>query len=269
MIICNAEQGTPEWHFDRAGAITASMFRIARSKTGGLTDQQKVYVDALGKGHSPDEAKALAGYKAAPKAEAVERALAGEKVGEFSDAAKNYAFALAAERIAGKPLGDRFETWQMKRGHDLEPLAREAIENRLGVVINTCSLVKTDDHKFGASADGFVGGKTGVEIKCLIGADSLRTVIIDNDIEFYKDQIQGGMWITGRTHWIYAMFCPDLAPANADLYWRVIKRDDDYINALEADLIEFDGLVESYRAAILAAQVNDPNESFLDEIFAG
>ncbi len=269
MIICTEPQGTPGWHADRAGAITASMFRIARSKTGGLTEQQGIYVKAILTGKSKDEAKEIAGYKAIPKAEAVEQAIAGLKVGDFSDAAKNYAFGLAAERIAGKPLGDKFETWQMKRGHDLEPLAREAIENRLGVVIESCSLVKTDDHKFGASADGFIGKKSGVEIKCLIGAEPLRTVIIDNDIAFYKDQIQGGMWITGRTHWIYAMFCPDLAPANADLYWRVIKRDDDYINALEADLIEFDGLVESYRAAILAAQVNDPNESFLDEIFAG
>lgn len=267
-ITCYSEQGSEGWHADRVGVATASMYRVARSKTGGLTAQQQAYVNAILRGNSADEAKAIAGYKAAPKAEAIEKALAGEKVGEFSDASKRYAFTLACERITGKTLGRVFETWEMKRGRELEPIGIQALENRLGVMIDRCSLVKTYDSKFGASADGSVSSKTGVELKCLIGPESLSDVLLANDISFYIDQIQGGMWVTGKTHWIYGMFCPDLAAANADLYWRVIRRDDNYIEALEADMIEFDSMVEDYRARLLTATTDDPDESALDEVLA-
>src|SRR5690606_23994368 len=115
MKIISCEQGSAEWHLARAGCITASMFHIARSRVGGLTEQQKTYVDAILAGKSEVSAMALAGYKAPPKSETVARALAGEKVGEFSEAAKNYAFRLAIERISGEPLDEGFETWAMRR----------------------------------------------------------------------------------------------------------------------------------------------------------
>lgn len=110
MIIVNCTQGSPEWLQARAGVITASMFSTARSKVNGLTAQQQTYVDAILAGHSEAKARDLAGYKAGPKAEVVQRALDGEKVGEPSNAALTYAFELAVERIGGAPLDGGFET---------------------------------------------------------------------------------------------------------------------------------------------------------------
>ena len=47
------------------------------------------------------------------------------KNGDYSAAAKQYAFRLACERISGELLSeDKFETWEMRRGHELEPEAR-------------------------------------------------------------------------------------------------------------------------------------------------
>ena len=43
----------------------------------------------------------------------------GKNAGGFKEDAKDYAFRLAIERISGKPLDEGFETWQMKRGHEL------------------------------------------------------------------------------------------------------------------------------------------------------
>src|SRR5690554_461726 len=108
--VIQCDQGGQEWHQARSGVITASMFSTVRAKVNGLTDQQEKYVTALKSGKSEAEARETAGYKAAPKAEVVQRALDGEKVGEWSSAALDYAFRLAVERIGGTPLDEGFET---------------------------------------------------------------------------------------------------------------------------------------------------------------
>jgi hypothetical protein len=123
MRIIHCDQGSPEWHQARAGCITASMFKVARARVNGLDEKQSAYVNAIRSGFDEAAAREVAGYKAPPKSETVKRAIAGEKVGDPSDAALNYAFRLAIERISGTPLDEGFETWQMKRGHDLEPAA--------------------------------------------------------------------------------------------------------------------------------------------------
>lgn len=45
-----------------------------------MTSQQRTYVDATLNGHSEARSRGLAGYKAAPRAEVMQRALGGEKV---------------------------------------------------------------------------------------------------------------------------------------------------------------------------------------------
>ena len=75
MIIINCTQGSPEWLQARAGVVTASMFSTARSKVNGLTAQQQKYVSAILEGRSESTARDIAGYKAGPKAEVVQRAL--------------------------------------------------------------------------------------------------------------------------------------------------------------------------------------------------
>lgn len=44
----------------------------------------------------------------------------GPNKGDFTEAAKDYAFRLAFERISGQLMDEGFTTWQMDRGHELE-----------------------------------------------------------------------------------------------------------------------------------------------------
>ena len=81
----------------------------------------------------------------------------GPSKGEFAAAAGDYAFRLAVERISGQPLDEGFETWAMRRGHELEPAARLEHELAIGVVVQPAGFVTTDDNLFGASADGLIG----------------------------------------------------------------------------------------------------------------
>lgn len=246
MILVRCQQGSDEWKAERAGCITASMFSVARERVGGLDEKQQSYVDAVLGGCTAKQAMEIAGYRAAPRAAAIERAIRGEPVGDFSAAAKDYAFRVAIERISGVPLDEGFETWAMRRGHELEPDARLAHEIAAGVTVLPCGLVKTDDEIFGASADGLIGKDGGAEYKCLVSPERLRTVLLDSDVREFRDQVQGGMWITGRTFWHFAIYCPALAPLGKELWWREEKRDDNYIEEMERDLLEFKALVDDY-----------------------
>lgn len=199
MRIITCDQGSPDWLQARAGCITASMFKVARQRVGLLTEQQQKYVDAIRAGKVEAEAIDLAAYKTKPKrTETVQRAIDGLPIGDFSDAAKNYAFRLAVEQISGVPLDEGFQTWQMRRGHELEPAARAAHEEIAGVIVDRAGFITTDDGLFGASADGLINHDGGSEYKCLVSPEGLREVLLNEDLSEFIDQVQGCMWISGR-----------------------------------------------------------------------
>lgn len=244
--IIECAQGSQEWLQARAGVITASMFSTVRAKVGMLDEKQQAYVSAILSGKSEAEARDVAGYKAAPKSDGVRRALAGESIGEWSDTAKNYAFRLAVERISGLPLDEGFQTWSMKRGHELEPEARMEHETQTGLIVQRAGFVVTDDGAFGASADGLINDDEGSEYKCFIDPEKLRSFWIDNDASGVMEQAQGCMWLTGRKRWHICLYCPALQPAGKQLWHKVFERDEEFIDAMERDLIEFNGLVNFY-----------------------
>lgn len=246
MIIYNCTQGSDEWFNARAGCITASMFKVARSKVNTLTTQQQIYVSAVLQGKAEKEALELAKYKATPKAESVAKALKGEKVGEFSEQAKNYALTVAMERISGKPHDEGYQSWQARRGNELEPFARMEHELQTGFLVEQVGIVKTDDLVFGASADGFINDDGGAEYKCFLSPEKLRSIYFNDDISEVIDQVQGCMWVTGRKWWHLCLYYPALEAIGKQLLIKEVKRDDDYIEQLEADLLEFKLLVDEY-----------------------
>lgn len=243
-IVC--DQGSEEWHRIRAGRITASMFSTIRAKVNGLDEKQKKYVEAILAGRTEASAREVAGYKAAPKAEAVQKAIDGEKVGEWSTVAQDYAFRIAVERISKEPLDEGFQTWSMRRGHELEPRARMEHEMQSGLFVERAGFVMTEDGVFGASADGLIDPDEGSEYKCFIDPAKLRAFWIDNDPSSVMEQAQGCMWITGRKRWHICLYCPALEAVGKQLWWRVFERDDNFIEQMEIDLLEFKGLVDQY-----------------------
>lgn len=174
----------------------------------------------------------------------------GPNKGQPTAAALDYAFRLAVERISGEPLDNGFETWQMKRGHELEPEARMEHEIQSGLIVQPAGFITTDDGAFGASADGLIGEQGGAEYKCFLSPEKVRAFHIDNDASGIIDQVQGCMWISGRKWWHIGMYCPALEPAGKQLWWRQFERDDDFIEQLEADLWQFKLLVDEYEAKL-------------------
>jgi hypothetical protein len=247
MIIVNCEQGDKEWLNARAGVITASMFGECRKTVGGLDAKQEKYVEAILSGKSESVTKLIAGYKASPKSEAVKKALKGEKVGDFTEKAKQYAFKLAVERLSGNLLQeDKFETFEMRRGHELEPEARLLHEERKGILVERTGLVLTEDKCFGASVDGLIDDDGMSEYKCFISPSSLMPILLNNSIDDCIDQVQGGMWITGREYAHFMLYCPALECIDRHVTIFEVERDDDYIEEMQSDLLKFNDLVLCY-----------------------
>jgi hypothetical protein len=214
MILLSYPQGSDEWLLARAGAITASRFADARSK---LT----------------------------------RTAGSGQK-GDPTTTSNKYAWTVAMERIAEQSLDETFVTWQMKRGTELEPLARIAYEGRHNELVEESGIVLTDDRAFGYSTDGFIGDDGMVEIKCPSACDKIGAVWQhpENAADEYIDQINGGLWITGRQWCDLIVYCPWLEPVGKDLFIKRIERDDVAIKSLENDMLEFLARVDSFEAIL-------------------
>ncbi len=262
MKVYDCEQGSKEWIALHAGVCTASQFSMVRAKVNGLTEQQRVYVQALLDGKPLEAAKAIAKYKSAPTAGCIERALdlKTTDVGEWSDKAKNYAFRLAVERIAGEAVADDyFETYAMRRGKELEEdcrLLHEKALNKSGEYLGAVELVgfiTTEDNKFGCSPDAVVPPKGGGEYKCFYGSDSVRPILLDNNWGEIQDQGQGSIWLTGADWWDYCLYFPALKSIGKEFRRIRVARDAKYIEKLEADLLAFDKLVTENEAKIRAA----------------
>ena len=252
MILVPCDQGSEEWHRARAGVITASMFGVARKRVGELDERQRQYVDAVLSGAHRKHAAIEAGYKVMPKSAIIEKAIAGEPVGDYSEEAKNYAFRLAIERISGEPLDEGFETFAMRRGKDLEPAARAEHEIQSGLIVQRAGFVLSDCSYFGCSADGLIGSDGGSEYKCFINPEKLRSFHVDNDASEVFEQAQGCMWITGRQWWHIALYCPALELVGKQLWWRRFERDEVFIASMRSDLEQFRSLVDRYERELRA-----------------
>ena len=216
MITLNYPQGSEDWLRARIGVCTASRFTDARGT--------------------------------------LQKASKNGQAGDPNGDAIRYAWTLAMETIAREPLDDTFVTYAMNRGRELEPRARAVYEARTGAWIEEVSLIMTDDERFGYSSDGFRDDDGLIEIKCPMACDKLGNVWAHPETAHleYQDQIDGGLWVSGRKYCDLVVYCPWLAPVGKDLFVKRIYRDEARIEALEADLVKFMRLVDSYLAVLRA-----------------
>lgn len=216
MIVLHLEQGSEAWLQARAGICTASRFSDARAKLS----------------------------------RASKNGIAGDPAGSALD----YAWSVALERIAGKPVDESFSTWQMKRGTELEPHARLAYELQTGLLASESGIAITDCGRFAYSTDGLCGDDGLIEIKCPAAPAKIGAIWSnpdEADVE-YIDQIQGGMLVTGRLWCDLVVYCPWLESVGKDLFIKRIQRDEAYIESLAADLAGFSKLVDQYEAILRA-----------------
>lgn len=229
MRFIQVEQGTPEWLQARAGVITASKFADAIS--------------------------------------VVSRKSGDRNPGDPSAASDKYASDLAIEQISGKPYGEPINAWTLKRGHELEPFARQSWESRTNLIALEAGIVVSDDGSFGYSTDGMVnplfdanmliGCEGLIEIKCPVDSQKILAIWATGDLEEYLDQMQGGMWITGAKWCDFIMYVPDLENVGKDTYVQRVMRDDNYINSMAERLLGFRQRVADVNYLLSKKAAND------------
>lgn len=166
------------------------------------------------------------------------------KSGAPAQAQLDYMAELALERITGS-LADRYVTPAMQRGTDLEGAARAAYEADTGEIVTELGMCLHDTLPFGYSPDGLVGSDGLVEIKCPANPYKLAQLLLTRDISEYLDQVQGGLWITGRAWCDVLIYHPSLP-----LRPLRVQRDQVHIDALQADLLAFASAVDDYTAQL-------------------
>lgn len=166
------------------------------------------------------------------------------KSGAPSQKCTGYAAQVALERIARRPVDQAFTSWQMREGHEQEPFARMALEAHTGYLVEETGALATDDDRFLYSPDGLVDDDGLIEIKTLLSPERIVSIVGAGDISDFRDQCLFGLWLTGR-QWIdLAIWCPALEPVGRQLTIHHIERDDDAIEVLETDLLDFLALVD-------------------------
>lgn len=148
----------------------------------------------------------------------------------------SYINKLIAESIIGEPELI-FKNDAMKRGNELEPVAKAYYELTYGYDVVETGLLLHDTIEAGASPDGvifecdrIIGG---LEIKCPLGSTHIENLRKQKVPSQYMPQIQGCLWVTGAQWWDFMSFHPDIEPMVIRVY-----PDETYIETLEKELIE-------------------------------
>lgn len=195
---------------------------------------------------SPEWKQARAGKVTASRAKDARDRL---KSGAASGKQIAYACQVALERVSHQPADATFENWQMREGHAQEPIARAAYERRTGNLVDEVGAFATDDDLFLYSPDGLIDGDGLLEVKTLFSPERIMTIVGNGDVSDFIDQCMFGLWLTGR-QWIDLVVW---VPSLEHLTIKRIDRDEDYIEAMETDLMAFSRLVTQYETTLRTA----------------
>jgi len=150
--------------------------------------------------------------------------------GQASKQVDGYINDLVAEKVTQQQAYVH-ETEAMRRGTELEPMARENFEFITDYAVSEIGFCKLDKLEIGCSPDGVIDlpdGKVAVlEIKCPMAntmVEYLRDGILPPK---YKPQVQGQLWITEADHAYFFAFHPDFVPLLIK-----VERDEDFIAKL-------------------------------------
>ena len=156
---------------------------------------------------------------------------------KYAAGAKTYAIQKAAE-ILGVSSPKSAPSFWMERGTELEPLAFDEFSRTIAPAIQVGFIQPFDGALIGASPDGLVGDDAVLEIKCP-ASETLIEWIVDGELPSeYRLQVQGELWVTGRSHCHFYGWHPEIEP-----FHLVVGRDAKVMAALEDVLPRFLDLV--------------------------
>lgn len=160
---------------------------------------------------------------------------------------------MVAERLTRMPQGGNRKGAYLEdlaRGKEQEQWARMSYAAITGFDVEEVGIIRHAKLACSCSPDGLVGVDRGVEIKSVIPTVQIETILAGGYPSEHRAQIQGSLWITGRSVWDFCSYSETM-PENLRTYIFPVVRDEAYIAGLAAEvqvfLDEVDGLVDKLR----------------------
>lgn len=151
--------------------------------------------------------------------------------GKPSTSAEGYINQMIAERMMNAMAYEVTVTEWMKRGTELEPVARAYYELATDNEVVQIGFCKHDTMECGVSPDGLVGDAGLIEIKCPAPSTHVSYLRSGGLPSTYKQQVMGQLWVTEREWCDFLSFHPEMPAMMARVY-----RDEDYISLLAAEV---------------------------------
>jgi hypothetical protein len=245
QIFPDVEQGSPEWHDQRRGMVTASV-------VGGLLSVGKL--GAIGYGcpkcstlaNDPcvglRDGKPLKTLHPERAGVAKDNEATAPLVIEVAnnDTSRSLTKLLTAERITGwtdpRPISN-----DMWRGIEDEPRARDFYAEHFAPVEEVGFMVRREDGwTLGYSPDGLVGDEGLLEIKSRLAKKQLSTVLADEVPAENMAQLQAGLLVSGRKWIDFMSFTGGMAP-----FVKRVFPDEQWFKAIEQACRTFEHAAES------------------------
>jgi putative phage-type endonuclease len=121
---------------------------------------------------------------------------------------ETYALELAHEYLFGHDASGDFQSYDMQRGVELEPLAFNCFKDLMSmdfVEVSKADFIEIDANS-GGSPDGIVGENEPLEIKCPKSDTFFKVVLTDEIDQKYYDQMQFQMIATGGNQAHYFVY---------------------------------------------------------------
>lgn len=157
----------------------------------------------------------------------------------YSASRANYMAELVCERLTGT-AAEGFTNAAMQWGTEKEPDARNLYEFMAGVEVEQVGFVHHPSIPMaGASPDGLVGAKGGLEIKCPNTATHIDTLLSGTVPGKYLTQIQWQMACDPARDWTdFVSFDPRM-PGNMQIFIKRVPRDGIAIVQMEQEVRAF------------------------------
>lgn len=157
---------------------------------------------------------------------------------ELSASSQRYAAQLVAERL-GIESTDPLPTYWMQWGTEAEPYAIQEFERSQNLEVERVGFIELNDD-CGCSPDGLIGDNELIEVKCPKSETLIQWQLNGALPDEYRLQVQGSLWITGRSHCHFWGWHPQMAPMHL-----IVSRDEEVMDALDKWIPAF---IESVKA---------------------
>jgi YqaJ-like viral recombinase domain len=158
---------------------------------------------------------------------------------------KTYMYDLAGEIISGECV-ESYSNQFMERGKAMEAEARDWYAFATDAELIRVGAVRSPFLGAVCSPDSLIGNDGGLEIKTRMARLQLELLESGELPNEHKAQVQGAMWITGRSWWDFCSYAPKIRPFKIR-----VSRDERYIATLAVAVKEFNAelkaLVEKFR----------------------